>query len=257
MKPVVSALLCCALSLSARAENFSSCFVPGEVTEYKVSWMGIPLAWSRSTTEVVEYDGAELIRITMVSQTYKPYNHIYKIDDKTEVILDPETALPVQLDLTLNEGSREKSHLTTFDHAKGEAVFIDRLAGTTNTVAIADDTQDIMTFLYSARMKDLNLLKEQLLHLYVDGKIYDAAITLGKTKQLNIPDHGKVESVEIEPQVEFDGLFLRQGKIFFWVSKAERRMVTLVQASVPVGKINVKLQRVSGPGNDFWVKEQE
>uniref|UniRef100_UPI0035684EA7 DUF3108 domain-containing protein n=1 Tax=Pontiella sp. TaxID=2837462 RepID=UPI0035684EA7 len=112
-------------------------------------------------------------------------------------------------------------------------------------------------FLYSARMKDLNLLKEQLLHLYVDGKIYDAAITLGKTKQLNIPDHGKVESVEIEPQVEFDGLFLRQGKIFFWVSKAERRMVTLVQASVPVGKINVKLQRVSGPGNDFWVKEQE
>ena len=237
--------------------NFSSCFIPGEVSEYKVSWMGIPLAWSRSTTDVVEYDDIDLIRITMVSKTYKAYNHIYKVDDKTEVILDPETALPVQLDLIINEGSREKSHLTTFDHAKGEAVFIDRIANTTNTVAIAPDTQEILTFLYSSRRKDLNRMQEQIHTLFVDGKMYETGMTIHKTRRLKVPDIGKVESIQIEPQAEFDGLFLRQGKIFFWVSKQDRRMVTLVQASVPVGKVNVKLQRVSGPGDDFWVKERE
>ena len=53
---------------------------------------------------------------------------------------------------------------------------------------------------------------------------------------------------------EFDGLFLRKGKIMFWVSKKDRRMITCIKAKVPVGKITAKLQRVTGPGNDFWVR---
>ncbi|QBG47189.1 DUF3108 domain-containing protein [Verrucomicrobia bacterium S94] len=257
MKRFAAALLCLFFSAQIRAENFSGCFIPGEISEYKVSWMGVPLAWSRSTTDVVNHNGTDRIRITMVSRTYTAYDHIYKVDDKTEVILDPESALPIQLDLMLNEGNRKKSHLTTFDHTRGEAVFIDRMAGTTNVVAIAPDTREILSFLYSSRIRDLTVMKEQIHTLFVDGKMHEVGLTLGKTKRLKIPDRGKVESIRIEPLAEFDGLFLRQGKIFFWVSKADRRMVTLVQASVPVGKVNVKLQNVSGPGHDFWVKEQE
>ena len=59
------------------------------------------------------------------------------------------------------------------------------------------------------------------------------------------------------PIAEFDGLFLRQGKVFFWVSKENRRMVTWVEAKVPVGKVSVKLREVSGPGDDFWVRKED
>lgn len=245
-----------ALALAA-TEDFSSCFVPGEVSEYKVSWMGVPLAWSKSTTDTVNEDGRDLIRIRMVTQTYKAYSHIYKVDDITEVIIDPKTALPVRLDIILNEGSRKKSNETRFDHDNRSAVYIDRIAGTTNAVEIAADTREVMSFLYSMRQQKIEDLTENIHTVYVDGKIHEMGVGLLKEKKAKLPNYGKVECNVLEPVAEFDALFLREGKIFFWVSKAERRMVTLVQAKVAVGKINVKLQKVSGPGDDFWVKEKD
>ncbi len=257
MKFFASSLLCVFLSFSAGAEDFSSCFVPGEVSEYKVSWMGLPLAWSKTTTDAVHENDRDLVRIRMVTQTYKAYSHIYKVDDITEVIIDPATALPVRLDIILNEGSRKKSNETHFDHENRTAVYIDRLAGTTNSIEIAADTREVMSFLYSMRQTDMKELTSNMHTLYVDGKMHEMGVGLLKEKKAKLPIYGKVECSVLEPVAEFDALFLREGKIFFWVSKQERRMVTLVQAKVAVGKINVKLQKVSGPGDDFWVKESE
>ncbi|VGO12065.1 hypothetical protein PDESU_00615 [Pontiella desulfatans] len=251
------ALSSCAPSALGKTANFANCFIPGEVTEYKVSWMGIPLAWSKSSTETITENGRELIRIRMVSQTYKAYTHIYKVDDVTEVIVDPETALPLRLDLVLNEGSRQKSHLTLFDHANKTATFHDRIAGTTHVVAIESRTQDILSFIYSIRNDNLEILAENVHTVFVDGKIHEMGLAIRKDGQIKLPDYGKIDCSQVEPIAEFDALFLREGKIFFWISKQNRRMVTCVHAKVAVGKISVKLQQVSGPGNDFWVRRKE
>lgn len=239
------------------AEDFSSCFIPGEVSEYKVTWMGIPLAWSKTTTESIIENERELIRLRMVTKTYKTYSHIYKVDDITEVIIDPVTALPVRLDLILNEGSRKKSHQTFFDHENRTATFHDRLAGTTNSIAIESNTREIMSFLYSMRHVKLEDLSRAVHTVYVDGKIHEMGVGLLKDKRVKLPNYGKVDCNQIEPIAEFDALFLREGKIFFMISKQNRRMVTCIQAKVAVGKISVKLQSVTGPGDDFWIKEKE
>lgn len=243
-------------SAIASAKSYTNCFVAGEVSEYKVSWLKLPLAWSKTTTEACEENGRKLIRLRMVSKNYKAYNHIYKVNDVTEVIVDPQTALPVRLDFVLNEGGRHKSHLTRFDHTKGEAVYIDRLANTTNTVKIAKDTRDVVTFLYASRNWDLEALTKDTHQIYVDGKVNKMGMKLGKKKKLKIPGLGKVECVQLEPIADFDGLFLRQGRIFFWVSKTKHRMITLTEAKVPVGKIKVRLHKVSGTGNKFWDKKK-
>ncbi|MDF7826789.1 DUF3108 domain-containing protein [Pontiellaceae bacterium B12227] len=257
MKLFRTVLLCCALAGSAPAKDYSSSFVPGEVSEYKVTWMGVPLAWSKTTTEAITEDGRDLMRIRMVTQTYKAYTHIYKVDDITEVIVDPKTALPVRLDIILNEGSRQKSNLTHFDHANRTATFYDRIAGTTNSVAIEKNTREVMTFLYSMRQEKIDDLTSAVHTVYVDGKIHEMGVGLLKEKKIKLPGYGKVDCNVLEPIAEFDALFLREGKIFFWISKQNRRMVTCVQAKVAVGKVSVKLQSVTGPGDDFWVKEKE
>ena len=257
MKFFKTALICCALASSALAQDYSSSFVPGEISEYKVTWMGIPLAWSTTTTDTVNEAGRELVRIRMVTKTYKAYSHIYKVDDITEVIVDPKTALPVRLDIILNEGSRRKSNLTLFDHANRTATFYDRVADTTNSVAIEKNTREVMTFLYSMRHEKIKALTSAIHTVYVDGKMHKMGVGLHKEKKLKLPGYGKVDCNVLEPVAEFDALFLREGKIFFWVSKKNRRMVTCVQAKVVVGKVSIKLHSVKGPGDDFWVKERE
>jgi hypothetical protein len=257
MKTHLISVLMVLAATAAWGKDYSGCFFPGEVTDYKVSWMGIPLAWSQSTTETVLENGRELVRIRMVSQTYKPYTHIYKVDDLTEVLIDPETALPVRLELDLQEGSRRKNHSTLFDHANRNAVFIDHEAGTTNMVPIQGDTREILSFLYSVRNENLEMLAQQIHTLFVDGKLYEMGMEIHPDDTIKLANYGKVACTEVEPLAEFDGLFLRQGKIFFWVSKQNRRMVTCVEAKVPVGKVSVKLESVSGPGDDFWVRNKD
>lgn len=233
--------------------DFSNCFIPGEVTEYKVSWMGLPLAWSKTSTDTISENGRELIRMRMVSKSRKAYSYIYKVANTTEVIIDPETALPRRMDVVVNEGTIHKSHFTTFNHDKKVAVFQDRISKDTKEVPIKSGTQDIFSFLYSARNQNMESLTNRTHTLFVDGKLYDLDLRIRRNGTIKLRDYGRVPCIEIEPLAEFDGLFLRKGKIMFWVSKQDRRMVTCIKTKVAVGKVTAKLLKVSGPGGDFWV----
>jgi hypothetical protein len=245
-------LLAGAVVTAAPADDYSQCFIPGETAEYKISWMGLPLAWTKITTDTVIENERKLIRIQMVSKNYKAYTRIYKVNNLTEAIIDPDTALPVRLDVRIDEGSHQKSHLTVFHHDKEIAVFQDRISKDIRVVPINRDTQEILSFLYSSRNRDLQELANRKHTLFVDGKLYGLDLVIREDARIKLPHHGKVPCTEIEPIAQFDGLFLRQGKIFFWVSKQNRRMVTCIKAKVPVGKITVKLHEVSGPEDDFW-----
>ena len=256
MRRVLSIFVLVWICFAVHAEDYSNCFIPGEVAEYKVYWAGIPLAWSKTTTEIITENGRELVRIRMVSKTYKTYSYIYKVDDLKEVIIDPETALPLRVELILNEGTIHKSHLTTFDHDNKVAIFQDRISMDIREVPIKSTTQDVISFLYSQRRYDLEDLAARKHQLYAEGKLYELDIKIRREDDIKLPIYGKVPSVEIEPIAEFDGIFIRQGKIMFWVSKEKRRMVTCIQAKVPVGKVSVKLKKVSGPGDDFWVNNK-
>ena len=236
----------------SNSTSFASCFIPGEVSKYKVSWMGIPLAWSEHTTSSIEEDGRKLIRIRMVSRNYKASSYIYKVNDITEVVIDPETALPLRLDVIVNEGTIHRSHLTTFYHNKKVAIFQDRISRDIREVPIKSGTQDIFSFLYSARNRSFDSLTSLEHTLFVDGKLYGLNLKIRKEGHIKLPDYGKVACVQIEPISDFDGLFLRKGKIFFWISKQKHRIITCVEAKVAVGRVKVKLQKVSGTGDSFW-----
>lgn len=252
MKRLVSIVLAGLCTCAAYAKDYSDCFVPGEEIRYKIYWLGIPMAWSTTTTDTIVEDGRELIRIRMIAQTYSAYKHIYEVDDVTEVIIDPETALPVRHDWILNEGTIHKSHLTTFFHDKKIAVFQDRISKDIREVPIESDTQEIFSFIYANRNTDIKKLAAGKHKLFVTGKLYDLELKIKDTDDIRLPDMGKVASIEIEPLAQFDGIFLRKGKVFFWISKENRRVVTCVKADVAVGKITAKLQEVKGSGDSFW-----
>ncbi|HEY5652860.1 MAG TPA: DUF3108 domain-containing protein [Pontiella sp.] len=257
MKWILPILLTAFIAASAKANPYDGCFIPGETAEYRVSWMKIPIAWSKISTETFSENGKKWIRLTMVSKNYKAYEHIYKVDDITEVVIDPETALPCRVDLVLNEGRRHKSELTYFDHENLTATHINRLTGTTNHVTIAEDTRDVLTFLYASRLRDPEELVQHTHQLFVDGKIYDLDMKIGEEDSIRLPNLGKVDSFKIEPVANFDGLFIRQGKILFWVSKHNHRMVTCIEAKVSVGEIKVRLKDVSGIDDGFWSHKKD
>lgn len=255
MKLFASIVLIGMAALTARADDFSSCFVPGEVVEYKIYWLRIPIAWARITTDTIVENERELIRITMIARTYGAYKHIFKVDDTTEVIIDPATALPVRHDWIINEGSIHKSHLTTFYHDKKIAIFQDRISKDIREIPIESDTQEIFSFIYANRNTDIEQLTSRTHQLLVTGKLHDLALKISDYDNIKLSEYGKVPSIEIEPVADFDGIFLRQGKVFFWISKEPNRVVTCIKAKVAVGRITAKISEISGPVTGFWSQE--
>ena len=256
MKLFVSIVLMGLTALAVRADDVSASFVPGEVIEYKIYWLGLPIAWARITTDTIAEEERELIRITMVVRTYKAYKHIFEVDDKTEVVIDPETALPIRHDWIINEGTIHKSHLTTFFHDKKVAVFQDRISKDIREVPIESDTQEIFSFIYGNRNADIEELAARKHRLLVTGKLYDLELKINDEDKIRLPHHGKVTSIEIEPIADFDGIFLRRGKVFFWISKQPTRVVTYIKTRVALGKITAKIHEIAGPVKGFWSEDE-
>ena len=257
MKRFLAILAAGVVAAAAVADDYSKCFIPGETVRYKASWLGLPIAWSETKTDTVVENGRELIRIRMISRSYKAYTHIYKVDNATEVIIDPETALPIRLAVKQDEGGQKKSQLTIFNHEKRFAIFQDRIKKKIKVVAINRDTRDILSFIYASRKKPLKEAAKERYILYVGGKLYSLDLKIRDTDKIRLPEYGKVKSTEILPIADFDGLFLRKGKVFIWVSQQNHRMVTCMKAKVAVGKVSIKLQEASGTGDEFWDRKKE
>jgi hypothetical protein len=244
-------------ALAADQIDYSDCFVPGEVSEYNVSWAHLPIGWSRSSTETVFEEGRELIKIRMETQSYATYNAFFKVDNLMFVILDPKTALPLRLDRIQHQGDSHKSYLTTFDHAAGKAVSIDRLNNTTNVIAIGPETREMLSLIYASRTTEIDKLPTVTYPLLSNGELFDVQLKIKDTGKIRLSEYGRVASVELDPIADREGADLSDAKTTFWVSKETRRMITCVETKVSIGKVRVKLESVSGPGDDFWIKERK
>ena len=80
-------------------------------------------------------------------------------------------------------------------------------------------------------------------------------IEAGKKEELKLDRYGKVATIKMEPKGKFNGMFVRKGRMFLWISDDARYTICRATASVPVASIKIVLKKVRGPGDDFWTRE--
>jgi hypothetical protein len=86
-----------------------------------------------------------------------------------------------------------------------------------------------------------------------DEKLYTVLPRPLKRETISTPRWGRVPCLRFEPQAQFDGLFVRKGRLWVWVSEDDRRLAVRLAAQVPVASVKVTLADVRGPGEDRWV----
>jgi hypothetical protein len=177
------------------------------------------------------------------------------VDDLIESIVDPETFLPIRFTKKLSEGRYHCDEVTEFDHKKLKAVQVARPNGKPKEFDIESDTRDIVSFMYFMRQNPLKAGHEYKYRVMADEKLYDVFVKVQKNEPVKVGDYGKVDSVMMEPEASFGGIFVRKGRIWLWVSNDPRCLITKVAAKVPFANINVMLKQVLGPGDDFWIKQ--
>jgi hypothetical protein len=234
-------------------------FPVGEGMVYRIYWGVIPVGEATITTAWIRDNGRTLLEVSYRARSNKVLSTLYPVDDTIKTLVEPETFRPVSFTMDMREGRHRKQELTTFDYEGGVGRWQSLLKNKEKTFAIDAETRDLVTFMYFARRQGFTPGAEHKFRVMADEKVYDLAIKARKDLEtIDLPNHGEVSCLRLDPEAQFNGIFMRTGKATVWVSNDSRRLTTKVSASVPVvGSVKAILVRVTGPGEDAWVRPAE
>lgn len=243
---------------SANANRPALWFDVGERLLYDIYWGFIHVGTTEVTTEWVEEEGQPLrIRISYRTRSNSVIEKIYPVDDTLESVIDAATFLPVSFRKIQNEGSYHSDEMTTFDHAAGTMRWQSFLNDNEAEYPIEPDTRDLITIMYYFRSMTFYIGQQLEFRVMADEKIYDLFVRVDALEEIDLEHYGKVPSYRFEPEAAFQGLFVRSGKVTFWVADDDRKLCTQIKAKVPVASVKLKLREVSGPGDDRWITDLE
>ena len=230
-------------------------FPVGEEIDYEVYWGIFMVGEATSKAEWIERDGRRLLSLSMKAESNGLVEKLYPVRETLQTILDPETFLPLSFEKDSHEGKRHYRELTTFDHAAKKGHWKSLTKDKEKTFAIEADTRDLMGLMYWIRKEPIRAGETRNYWVMTDEKMYELIVEAGKTEELKLENYGKVPVVKMEPKGKFNGMFVRKGRMFLWISDDARYVICRATASVPVASIKIALKKVRGPGDDFWTRE--
>ena len=228
-------------------------FPVGETIEYSIQWGVFTVGEAVATAAWTNVDGRRLLALTVEGQSNGIVEKLYPVELFFQSLIDPATFLPIQFEKRSREGKRRYHEMTTFDHARGQGRWESLLKNRVKEFEIDPDTRDLMGLMYWIRREPVGEDETRHYKVMTDEKLYELIVEAGKKERVALKRYGRVPTVKMEPKGKFDGMFVRKGRMWLWVSDDPRYVIVRVSASVPVASIKIVLERVRGPGNDFWV----
>jgi hypothetical protein len=243
-------------SMAISCEALQEAWFPvGEQLHHKVYWGVIPVGRSVTTSKYFEKDGRKLIKIRIRTRTTGIFDRIRRVNDLVESIVDAETFRPVTFRRRMIRRKEICDEFTVFDYNTLQGKWENKCSGEVKEFTIAEDTQDILSFLYLMRKTDLPENSTNNYRVMADEGMFDLVVRTKEKEQISLPLYGDVESLRIDPVFDFDGLLVDGGRFRLWVSSDKRKVLTKVQIKRKLADIRVILQAVLGPGDDRWVDE--
>jgi Protein of unknown function (DUF3108) len=233
-------------------------FEVGEQLRYNIYWGFLTVGETTVTTEWVnDENGRTLLLIRYKTRTNGVVETLYPVEDIQEALIDPETFLPVYYLKNSRQGKRKSHELTRFDHKNNVAYWQSFIKGKSKEIPINSDTRDLITMMYYIRSLEFSVGTNMEMKVMTDQKIYDLFLAVPRKEIVELDKYGRVSSYLFDPEAAFDGLFVRKGKMYVWVSTDQRKICTKITAKVPVASIRIELAEVTGPGEDFWVGREK
>ena len=229
-------------------------FPVGEAIDYEVFWGLFTVGEATATAEWLNREGRRLLSLKLRAKTNGLVEKLYPVEEYLETVLDPATFLPLSFEKVSSEGKRKYHEMTTFDHAAKKGVWRSLLKDKRQEFDIEADTRDLMGLMYWIRKEPIRAGETRQYRVMTDEKLYELSVEAGKTERVALENYGKVACIKMEPKGKFNGMFVRKGRMWLWLSDDERYTICRAVASVPVASIKIMLKNVRGPGDDFWTR---
>jgi hypothetical protein len=229
-------------------------FPVGEEVDYEVFWGVFMVGEATAKAEWINREGRRLLALTMTAQSNGLVEKIYPVREFMQTIIDPLTFLPLSFEKNSHDGHRRSHEVTTFDHAAQRGRWRSLLKDKQKEFPIEADTRDLMGLMYWIRRDPIQPGETRQYRVMTDEKMYELIVEAGRKEPVTLRKYGKIDCLKMEPKGKFNGMFVRKGRMWLWVSDDPRGTICRAAASVPIASIKIMLKRVRGPGDDFWTR---
>ena len=217
---------------------------PGEKMRYAISYLGLTIGHAEAEVKALEtYEGRPAYRIEVSVKSNPVIDLIYKVRDEHKTWIDAEKLRPLRYEKKIHEGRTQASEIQSFDYAALKARNLSPEGKVVKEADIPETVQDQLSCGYVFRMREIKPETTESLPVYADGKIWKLDVVLKDQELLKIPGIGIFSALEAEPEIAFQGIFVKKGKIRGWLSLDERRIPLKMETAVPVlGKVKAELE---------------
>lgn len=221
----------------------------GERLVYSVRWLGVEVGHGEAEVkEIVPIRGRPTYHIVVNVRSARILDWIYKVRDVHHSYLDTERMHSLRYEKILREGRYRADEEMDYDQEQHVARYHSRLNGSRKEMLIPPDVQDQLSCGFWFRVQDIRPHSEVFIPVNADEKNWDLKVKIQDKTTVHVPAFGKMEALEVEPEIQFQGIFVKRGKIRGWIGLDERKIPLKMRVKIPVlGAISAHLVEYVAP----------
>ena len=250
MKPTMYILAICLYGFIQYTELYGQKAVSsGEELTYAISYGIIKGGEGKLTVKDTVINKQKLYHLMVTGHTTGLVDAIYKVRDKYESFVNPETIRPIKSIRDIREGRYRYYNEVLFFHGTDSTLLNSQKSGEKYVTA---DIYDILSAFYVGRQKYFNesMVKGQVIEIstYFGDEVFPLRIIYHGTEVIKTK-FGKLECYKFSPVTEVGRAFKSNDDMNVWITRDDNRLPVRIRFNLVVGAFICELDSFNGLRN--------
>jgi hypothetical protein len=231
-------------------------FQPGEEVTFRISYNWFIL-WTdvgevRFSVMESKVSGIPCLHLLAVGSTYKSWDWFFKVRDRYESWVYPESLKPIVFNRDVYEGGYTIKHRYIFNHQKGIAYTQTQSNDDPvkkDTLSIPACTHDLVSILYYVRNIDFSNISVNdtiPVTILLDNEIYNIYFRYRGTEKKKIKKMGEIDCMKFSSMLIQGSVFKGGERMFLWVTNDKNRIPVYIETPIIVGSVRGTLIELKG-----------
>lgn len=220
----------------------------GEKLKFSVRWLGMEVGTAEAVVKGIEkVQGRDVYHIVAYARSNSLIDVVYPVRDEHHTYIDKEHFHSLRYEKILSEGRYRADEVMKYDQVNHTATYYSRKNKSKKQIFIAKNIQDQLSAAYWFRSQPMKVGDTVHIPVEADEKNWDLEVQVLRLDRVEIKGLGQFDAFQIEPLANFQGVFIRRGKIKGWLAANEKRLPLMMKTKIPVlGTVTVVLTGYEG-----------
>ena len=167
---------------------------------------------------------------------------LYTLYYKADTLLDSRVLLPQRGSIYSQEGNRQRTRITVFDHAAQRAEYeVKTTTDVKSSVVLGRYSQDALSALYALRAVPLKENSRLTMPVCDGGKMFRVQFAIGRTEPVRVGT-ASIQAFRVTPTIADARGAIVGRPMTLWISADDRQLPLKLQANLAMGSINLILR---------------